>query len=46
VQVADIGHLFTPFPVHSQWSALLEDEFFRQGQLEMGANREPGMLKV
>eukprot|EP00193_Tetraselmis_chui_P009071 CAMPEP_0177767984 /NCGR_PEP_ID=MMETSP0491_2-20121128/9458_1 /TAXON_ID=63592 /ORGANISM="Tetraselmis chuii, Strain PLY429" /LENGTH=953 /DNA_ID=CAMNT_0019284719 /DNA_START=3442 /DNA_END=6304 /DNA_ORIENTATION=+ len=45
LKVADIGHLFTPFAVHSQWCSLLEDEFFRQGELEINANREPGMLK-
>mmetsp|Transcript_42246 Transcript_42246/g.75789 ORF Transcript_42246/g.75789 Transcript_42246/m.75789 type:complete len:331 (-) Transcript_42246:364-1356(-) len=45
LKVADIGHLFTPFAVHSQWCARLEDEYFRQGELEISANREPGMLK-
>eukprot|EP00798_Chlamydomonas_sp_ICE-L_P023244 gene23244-30468_t len=36
LKMADLSHLSAKLPVHLQWVAALEEEFFRQGDSEMG----------
>jgi hypothetical protein len=38
LKVSDIGHCFTELEQHQNWSALLEGEFFEQGDLEKEKN--------
>ena len=38
VKIADLGHLASPSKVHRKWVALLEEEMFRQGDLEREQN--------
>uniref|UniRef100_A0A061RIV4 PDEase domain-containing protein n=1 Tax=Tetraselmis sp. GSL018 TaxID=582737 RepID=A0A061RIV4_9CHLO len=45
LKIADIGHAFSPFPVHTKWSLLLQDEYYRQGREELKLGLEPSMLK-
>ena len=45
LQIADIGHSYTPFNVHKTWGQRLQDEFFEQGREELRRGFEPGMLK-
>ena len=34
LKAADIGHLALPWDQHKVWAALLQEEFFRQGDIE------------
>lgn len=34
LKLADVGHLCSPLPIHQRWTALLTEEFFRQGDRE------------
>jgi hypothetical protein len=36
LKCADLGHLASPEHVHRKWVQLLEEEMFRQGDLEKG----------
>ena len=38
VKIADLGHLASPHKIHRKWVALLEEEFFRQGDMEREKN--------
>jgi hypothetical protein len=38
VKIADLGHLAAPLAMHKKWVALLEEEFFRQGDTERTNN--------
>ena len=38
VKIADLGHLASPHKVHRKWVALLEEELFRQGDMEREKN--------
>ena len=44
-QIADIGNAYTPYGIHCAWGVLLANEFVTQGQAELDAGREPGLLK-
>ena len=44
-QIADIGNAYTPYGIHCAWGVLLAEEFVTQGQAELDAGREPGVLK-
>lgn len=35
IKVADIGHLYAALPVHIEWSQRLEEEMWKQGDVEM-----------
>ena len=35
MKLADLGHLAAPLPIHLRWVSLLEEELFRQGDLEL-----------
>ena len=34
LQVADLGHLWSPLPLHRSWVGLLEEEMFQMGDRE------------
>ena len=34
VKIADLGHLASPYRLHRKWVSLLEEELFRQGDME------------
>ena len=34
MQVADLGHLWSPLPLHRSWVGLLEEEMFQMGDRE------------
>ena len=38
VKIADLGHLASPQKIHRKWVGLLEEELFRQGDLEREKN--------
>ena len=44
MKVADLGHCYTQLDQHLEWVQRLEEEFFKQGDLEKAAGREPGPL--
>ena len=44
IKVADLGHCYTKLSQHRAWVKRLEEEFFKQGDQERAAGRNPGPL--
>ena len=44
MKIADIGHCYTYLCQHREWLQRLEEEFFKQGDLEKEAGRKPSPL--
>jgi hypothetical protein len=44
IKVADIGHLYAELSVHIQWSERLEEEMWRQGDVEKERNMKVSFL--
>ena len=41
LKCADVMHMTQPFPKHQQWVSLLTEEFFQQGDRELGLGMQP-----
>ena len=44
IKVADIGHLYAELSVHIEWSERLEEEMWRQGDVEKERNMKVSCL--